>query len=73
MAASENGLWPKQRPQRKLDHAGIVPIYEVGESQNEPYLVMKLIKGENLAQRLQRGTTVNRRYRAAWHSACPCS
>ncbi len=39
----------------KLDHAGIVPIYEVGESQSEPYLVMKLITGENLAQRLQRG------------------
>ncbi len=39
----------------QLDHPGIVPVYAVGETQNEPYLVMKLIKGENLAQRLQRG------------------
>ncbi len=39
----------------QLDHPGIVPVYAVGETQNEPYLVMKLIKGENLAQRLHRG------------------
>ncbi len=39
----------------KLDHPGIVCIYEVGEFQDEPYIVMEWIDGENLATRLYRG------------------
>ncbi len=39
----------------KLDHPGIVAIFEVGEYENDPYLVMEWIEGDNLATRLSRG------------------
>ncbi len=39
----------------KLDHPGIVSIFEVGEYEDDPYLVMEWIDGDNLATRLNRG------------------
>lgn len=39
----------------KLDHPNIVPIYEVGEHEHQPFLTMKLVQGENLRQKLARG------------------
>lgn len=39
-----------------LDHPGIVPIYEIGESQGQHYFSMKYIAGQSLATRLKQRT-----------------
>jgi serine/threonine-protein kinase len=39
----------------KLDHPGIVPVYEVGEIDGRPYFSMKFVRGTTLGQRLVAG------------------
>lgn len=39
----------------RLRHPGIVALYEIGEAGGEPFLVMELVRGETLAQRLREG------------------
>ncbi|MCL4868511.1 MAG: protein kinase [Anaerolineae bacterium] len=38
-----------------LEHLGIVPVYDFGEADGQPYLVMRLMAGGSLAGRLEKG------------------
>jgi serine/threonine-protein kinase len=39
-----------------INHPAIVEVYDVGHHEGFPYMVMKLLQGETLGQRLRRGT-----------------
>ncbi|HVU40940.1 MAG TPA: serine/threonine-protein kinase [Xanthobacteraceae bacterium] len=39
----------------RLDHPGIVPVYEVGDFEGQPYFTMKYVEGTTLARRLAEG------------------
>ncbi len=39
----------------KLEHPNIVPVYEVGVHNGQPYFTMKLVEGETLSERLTAG------------------
>ena len=39
----------------RINHPGVVTIHDVGHADNDLYLVMELVEGESLAQRLKRG------------------
>ena len=38
-----------------LEHSAIVPVYDYGDQEGEPYLVFRLMEGGSLAQRIARG------------------
>lgn len=44
----------------RLDHPHIVPVYEVGECQGQPYFSMKYVEGTTLADRLAAGPLSSR-------------
>ncbi|GIW93393.1 MAG: protein kinase [Pirellulaceae bacterium] len=51
----------------KLDHPGIVPVYDVGQVDDRPYIAMKYIRGPTLSKRLEQGPLAPRE--AAWLAA----
>ena len=44
----------------RLDHPGIVPIFEVGEHDGQPFYSMRFIEGTTLAKRLTQGDVSSR-------------
>ena len=48
-------LLTEARAAGKLDHPNICAVYEVGEDQGAPFIVMPVVEGETLASRLQAG------------------
>lgn len=44
----------------RLEHPGIVPVYDVGEAEDRPYFAMKYIRGQTLSHRLLAGPLPSR-------------
>lgn len=53
-AAARRRMQREARALVRLDHPNVVRIHEVGESDDRVYLAMELLRGETLAQRLER-------------------
>ncbi len=47
-------LLPEARAVARLNHPNIVQVYAIGEEHNMIYMVMELVDGETVAQRLKR-------------------
>lgn len=54
-AAARERFWREARAAARVSHPGICPIFDVGEHDGRPYLVMELLEGEPLDARLARG------------------
>lgn len=54
-AGATDRLLAEARSAARLDHPGIVPIFEVGSHDGRPFLAMAFVAGETLAERALRG------------------
>jgi serine/threonine protein kinase/formylglycine-generating enzyme required for sulfatase activity len=55
----------------KLDHPGICPLYDAGEEQGIPYLVMRYVEGETLARAINRASTRSAATRSGFFMSVP--
>jgi tetratricopeptide (TPR) repeat protein len=53
-SAARQRFLREARAAASIRHANVCPIYDVGEEQGRPYVVMALVEGETLAERLRR-------------------
>jgi eukaryotic-like serine/threonine-protein kinase len=54
-AASEERLLREAEAAARLAHPNIVTLHDVGRTEHGPYLVLELLRGRTLAQRLEQG------------------
>lgn len=54
------------RAMAQLDHPGVLPVYEVGETDGMPYFSMKLAEGGTLAQKLAAGEALDVKVAVDW-------
>jgi serine/threonine protein kinase/Tfp pilus assembly protein PilF len=54
-AEAQARLWREARAAASISHPGICQIYDVGESEEQLFIVMELLTGESLAGRLKQG------------------
>jgi serine/threonine protein kinase/tetratricopeptide (TPR) repeat protein len=52
---SAERLLREARAAARVNHPNVCQIYEAGQAEGEPYLVMELLEGEPLSHRLERG------------------
>jgi eukaryotic-like serine/threonine-protein kinase len=48
-------FWREARAAAQVNHPGICQVHEIGELEGEPFIVMELLEGETLAERIARG------------------
>ena len=49
----------------QLEHSAIVPVYDVGEADGQPYFVMRYMNGGSLSERIKSGIMVSSRGHSA--------
>src|SRR5688572_22827825 len=54
-AEAQARLWREARAAASVSHPGVCQIYDVGESDEQLFIVMELLNGESLASRLKHG------------------
>ena len=54
-AEAQARLWREARAAASISHPGVCQIYDVGESDEQLFIVMELLTGESLASRLKEG------------------
>jgi serine/threonine protein kinase len=52
---NRNRFFTEAEATARLQHPCIVPVYDVSEHEGQPYFSMQLIRGQTLAERLQKG------------------